>query len=107
MKLTEPLERVLRVFLAEPDARYYGYDLMKVTKLKSGTLYPMLARLESEGLATSAWEWPNEDGRPPRKYYRLTAEGKRQLREQTSGWQRLAAAVSQAVATTQAPSWAR
>lgn len=77
MKVTRPLEHVLRVFLADPDARYCGYDLMKATEFKSGTLYPMLARLESEGLASSAWEWPNEDGRPPRKHYRLTSDGVR------------------------------
>jgi DNA-binding PadR family transcriptional regulator len=40
------------------------------------------------------------------KYYHLTAEGRRQYREQTTGWRRFAAAVDQAVATTKAPSWA-
>ena len=77
MKLTRPLERVLRVFLADVSARRYGYDLMKAAKLPSGTLYPMLARLEGEGLVTSEWESPPGDGsgRPPRKYYQLTGEG--------------------------------
>ena len=40
VKLTGPLERVLRVFLADVPARHYGYDLMKAAKLPSGTLYP-------------------------------------------------------------------
>jgi PadR family transcriptional regulator PadR len=40
------------------------------------------------------------------KFYRLTAEGQRQLREQTAGWQRLAEAVTRAVAATRAPEWA-
>ena len=53
MKLTGPLERVLRVFLADPSARRYGYDLMKAARLPSGTLYPMLARLHDQGLVTS------------------------------------------------------
>jgi DNA-binding PadR family transcriptional regulator len=77
MKLTGPLERVLRVFLADPSARHYGYDLMKAAHLPSGTLYPMLARLHDEGLVTSRWEPQPEAaaGRPPRKYYQLTAEG--------------------------------
>ena len=46
MKLTGPLERVLRLFLADVTGRQYGYDLMKAARLPSGTLYPMLARLQ-------------------------------------------------------------
>ena len=82
MKLTGPLERVLRVFLADASARRYGYDLMKAARLPSGTLYPMLARLEDQGLVTSQWEPPPGDGsgRPPRKYYQLTGEGIRVAR---------------------------
>jgi PadR family transcriptional regulator, regulatory protein PadR len=82
VKLTGPLERVLRVFLADPSARRYGYDLMKAARLPSGTLYPMLARLHDQGLVTSEWEPPSDDagGRPPRKYYQLTGEGIRVAR---------------------------
>ena len=82
MKLTRPLERVLRVLLADPAAPHYGYDLMKAAGLPSGTLYPMLARLQQEGLVDSRWEdqRPDAGGRPPRKYYRLTAEGARVAR---------------------------
>ena len=82
MKLTGPLERVLRVLTADPSAQHYGYDLMKAARLPSGTLYPMLARLQQEGLVQSEWEAQREDagGRPPRKYYRLTAEGVRVAR---------------------------
>ena len=82
MKLTAPLERVLRVFLADVTARRYGYDLMKAAKLPSGTLYPMLARLEVEGLVASEWEPLPDDGsgRPPRKYYQLTGDGIRVAR---------------------------
>ena len=84
MKLTGPLERVLRIFLADPSADQYGYDLMKAAKLPSGTLYPMLARLQEEGLVVSQWEAPQPDagGRPPRKFYRLTGEGVRIARLQ-------------------------
>jgi PadR family transcriptional regulator, regulatory protein PadR len=82
MKLTGPLERVLRVLVADPAAPRYGYDLMKAARLPSGTLYPMLARLQQEGLVDSQWEdeRPDAGGRPPRKYYRLTAEGVRAAR---------------------------
>jgi PadR family transcriptional regulator, regulatory protein PadR len=82
VKLTGPLERVLRVLVADPAAPHYGYDLMKAAGLPSGTLYPMLARLQQEGLVDSQWEdqRPDAGGRPPRKYYRLTAEGARVAR---------------------------
>ena len=80
--MTAPLERVLRVLVADPAAPHYGYDLMKAARLPSGTLYPMLARLQQEGLVESQWEdqRPDAGGRPPRKYYRLTAEGARVAR---------------------------
>src|ERR1700723_3226109 len=80
MKMTAPLERVLRAFLADPADPRYGYDLMKAAGLKSGTLYPMLGRLEDDRLVTSAWETPQQDGQRPRKYYRLTGEGIRVAR---------------------------
>ena len=80
MKLTEPLERVLRAFLEDPAAQRYGYDLMKAARLPSGTLYPMLARLQDEGLVTSEWETPSTEGQRPRRYYKLTGEGVRTAR---------------------------
>jgi PadR family transcriptional regulator PadR len=75
VKMTAPLERVLRTFLTDPSAQRYGYDLMKAASLKSGTLYPLLGRLEQEKLVSSAWETPQQDGQRPRRYYRLTSEG--------------------------------
>jgi PadR family transcriptional regulator, regulatory protein PadR len=80
MKMTGPLERVLRAFLTDSAAPRYGYDLMKAAKLASGTLYPLLSRLEDEHLLTSEWETPTEDGQRPRKYYKLTGEGIRVAR---------------------------
>jgi PadR family transcriptional regulator len=81
--MTGPLKRVLGVFLADPTARRHGYDLMKAAGLPSGTLYPMLARLQDEGLVTSEWEPSGADpGRPPRKYYQLTDEGVRIARRE-------------------------
>jgi PadR family transcriptional regulator, regulatory protein PadR len=73
--MTAPLERVLGAFLADPAASRYGYDLMKAARLPSGTLYPLLARLEHEKLVASAWETPKQEGQRPRKYYQLTGEG--------------------------------
>src|SRR5215472_364735 len=75
MRMTGALERVLGTFLADPTAPRYGYDLMKAARLPSGTLYPLLARLERENLVASAWETPQQEGDRPRKYYKLTGEG--------------------------------
>jgi hypothetical protein len=61
--MTAPLERVFRIFLDDPAALRYGYDLMKA------------ARLEARGLVSSAWETPRQDGERPRRYYHLTGEG--------------------------------
>jgi PadR family transcriptional regulator, regulatory protein PadR len=96
MKLTGPLERVLRVFLDDPAAPRYGYDLMRAARLPSGTLYPMLARLQAEGLVMSRWEPRPADGtgRPPRKYYQLTAEGARTARDELARTSQAAAPVS-------------
>jgi len=102
VKLTKPLERVLRALLADPDQPRYGYDLMQAARLPSGTLYPMLARLQDEGLVISEWESRDNDddssGRPPRKYYRLTGEGVRVARlELAQAASRQAPAASRAV----------
>jgi len=80
VKLTPQLERVLRAFLDDPGAQRYGYDLMKAANLKSGTLYPLLARLETQKLVTSAWETPKHVGERPRRYYQLTGDGIRAAR---------------------------
>lgn len=50
--------------------------------------------------------WGVSENNRRAKYYHLTAEGKRQFQEQTTGWQRFAAAVTQAVGTATAPTWA-
>jgi DNA-binding PadR family transcriptional regulator len=52
-------------------------------------------------------KWGTTENNRRAKYYHLTSEGRRQFVEQTSGWQRFASAVNQAVASTRAPSWAR
>ena len=62
----------------------YGFDLMRATELPSGTVYPILRRLEAGGMVRSLWE--NEerahaDGRPRRRYYEATAAGQAALSE--------------------------
>ena len=56
----------------------YGFDIMDLTGLPSGTVYPILRRLERARLIRSSWEDEAEarlQHRPPRRYYRLTASG--------------------------------
>src|SRR3712207_1468224 len=62
----------------------YGFDVMDVTGLPSGTVYPALRRMEEAGLVRSKWESEasaQRDGRPARKYYEVTATGKEALAE--------------------------
>src|SRR4051812_26290306 len=76
-----------------------------VLRVEEGSLYPALYRMSRKGWIKARWGISEHNRRA--KYYHLTAEGRRQLREQISGWQRLAAAVSQAVNSKVAPSWAK
>ena len=60
----------------------YGFEIMSFTGLPSGTAYPILRRFEADGLARSRWEGQRvaeRDGRPRRRYYELTAAGRRAL----------------------------
>lgn len=56
-------------------AHHYGFDVMEVTGLPSGTVYPALRRLERDCLIVSRWEEPASLPRPARRYYTLTPEG--------------------------------
>ena len=62
----------------------YGFDIMDMTGLPSGTVYPALRRMEEPGLVVSRWESEaaaQREGRPARKYYEVTAEGRELLAE--------------------------
>lgn len=73
--------KVLRVFLVSFSdnvrAELAGADVMKEVGISSGTLYPILLRLERSGVLESRWEEtaPGDLGRPRRRFYRLTAHG--------------------------------
>jgi PadR family transcriptional regulator, regulatory protein PadR len=57
----------------------YGFSIMEMTGLPSGTVYPAMRRLERDELIRSNWEQQSIAGvgrRPPRKYYKLTRAGK-------------------------------
>jgi DNA-binding PadR family transcriptional regulator len=79
--------------LAEPQ---YGYSLRQAMAAKGlpieeGTLYPLLRRLEGQGLLAS--EWRIEDG-PPRRYYRLSEAGRAALARLTGEWRDLVATMN-------------
>jgi DNA-binding PadR family transcriptional regulator len=79
MRLTYPTALVLHALL---DGRHHGFDIMDATGLPSGTVYPILRRLEQDGVATSRWESvkaAQADQRPPRRYYTLTRDGQAML----------------------------
>jgi PadR family transcriptional regulator PadR len=66
--------------LSSADWRY-GLEIAAVTGLKSGSLYPILMRLDERGLLESRWLEPERPGRPPRHAYRLTGAGRAALNE--------------------------
>lgn len=72
--------------LEKPSQPMYGLDLMDRAGVKSGTLYPLLARLAEAGWLTAQRETvdPSAAGRPARTYYRLSGEGERGAREALS-----------------------
>ena len=67
-------------------------------EIPQGSLYPALYRLEHEGLIASDWGQSENNRRA--KYYTLTAAGRRRLREETAGWNRLVSAIAAALNTT-------
>ena len=79
-RMTLQTQQVLAVLLNEPLEDHYGLEIARRANLASGSIYPILARLEAAGWVTSGWEDIDEaeQGRRRRRYYRLTALGKRQ-----------------------------
>ncbi|MGH3403227.1 MAG: PadR family transcriptional regulator [Streptosporangiaceae bacterium] len=75
--MTLQMQAVLRVLLDDLSAGHYGLEISRASGLPSGSLYPMLARLEQAGWVTSDWEDIDQSkaGRPRRRYYSLTADG--------------------------------
>jgi transcriptional regulator len=67
-------------------------------EIPQGSLYPALYRLEHQDLIVAEWRQSENNRRA--KYYTLTAAGRRRLREETAGWNRLASAIAAALNTT-------
>jgi PadR family transcriptional regulator, regulatory protein PadR len=76
-RMTTTVASVLREFLEDIDQRQYGFDLMRRCGLPSGSLYPVLARLERAGWIVGKVEEIDaaHEARPARKYYLLTGHG--------------------------------
>jgi PadR family transcriptional regulator PadR len=72
-KMTLPTQLVLRALMEDPTQERYGLELCSMVGLASGTIHPILARLEKVGWLQSRWEDvdPGLEGRPRRRYYRL------------------------------------
>jgi DNA-binding PadR family transcriptional regulator len=75
--MTIPTQLVLEALLADPTRDLYGLQIGQQAGLPSGTVHPILARLEAVGWLESSWEQidPRVEGRPARRYYRLTGAG--------------------------------
>ncbi|MBM3782751.1 MAG: PadR family transcriptional regulator [Acidobacteria bacterium] len=87
--------------------RHYGYSLIKALStgegppLKEGTIYPILARLDRDGLVAS--EWVESEHGPPRKYYTLTGDGQALFEELRGEFNHLALLIRDAAAETAGP----
>jgi PadR family transcriptional regulator PadR len=85
------------------DGETYGYEIGQRLKaaglgtVKGGTLYPILTRLEEDGLVMSRWRAGTAG--PGRKYFAITAAGRRALREQTDDWYTFMGRVAALMAT--------
>lgn len=74
--LSPVTRRVLAVLSLAGSQWSYGYELCRTAQVKSGTLYPLLIRLEGQGYLEAEWQGLGDPGRLPRHAYRLTAQGR-------------------------------
>ncbi|MGW1209926.1 PadR family transcriptional regulator [Streptomyces sp. NPDC002499] len=80
IRMTLQTQLVLKEMLLNPTQAHYGLTLGQAVGLQSGTIHPILARLERAGIITSFWEKPEEHEaavppRPRRRYYQFTNDG--------------------------------
>jgi PadR family transcriptional regulator PadR len=77
---------VLEDLLSRAGQVVHGFEVIKATGLPSGTLYPILARLEAAGWLESDWEAQPASGGPRRRFYKLTGDGLSESRLQLAEW---------------------
>lgn len=93
MNLTYPTALVLQAIAG---GSHHGFQIMDTTGLPSGSVYPILRRLEEAGLLRARWERheiARDEGRPPRRYYDLEAAGEAWLEAARGRFRALEAAV--------------
>ena len=73
---------ILEALLARPGQWHHGYAISRQTSVPSGTLYPILMRLDKLGWLETKWEESVPQGRPRRHLYRLTGSGREWAREE-------------------------
>ncbi|MBV9162625.1 MAG: helix-turn-helix transcriptional regulator [Pseudonocardiales bacterium] len=78
--MTLPVLLVLRAMLDEPAREMYGLEICKAADLPSGTIHPILARLEGWGWLESRWEDKPAGGKPRKRYYRFSPGGAERAR---------------------------
>lgn len=83
-KVSPQTQALLTVLVQDPTVWRHGYEISKLTGLKSGTLYPLLMRLHDQGFLASGWAPPEPDNKPPRHLYRLTVSGLAFARSQSA-----------------------
>ena len=79
LRMTVGVLAVLGALLDRPDTELYGLEIVRASGLEPGTIYPILQRLRGAGWVRDRWEDPEAgrtESRPPRRYYRLTVEGR-------------------------------
>jgi DNA-binding PadR family transcriptional regulator len=94
LRLTYPTALVLQALVS---GHHHGFDIMDATGLPSGTVYPILRRLDAEGLVRSRWEREGvarREQRPPRRYYELSSGGAVVAREAAARYQAAPRAVA-------------
>jgi PadR family transcriptional regulator, regulatory protein PadR len=84
IRLSRQTLTVLDALLTRPGQWVHGYPLSQTTGIPSGTLYPILMRLEKLHWLETCWEEPKTPGRPPRHLYRLTGSARAWARAEIS-----------------------
>jgi len=79
--LSDHARRLLALLAEAGNDWCHGYELCRRAGIRSGTLYPLLIRLEEQGHLEAEWQAPSDAGRPPRHAYRLTATGRQLARD--------------------------
>ena len=88
LRMTMPTQAVLKTLLQDPQRELYGLDICHLAGLPSGTIHPILARLERLGWLESRWETAEQGAtasRRPRRYYRFTTSGADSARQALAG----------------------